>query len=100
MTLACCYAIAHQGTLALNKQASLAAPHRTGWSLVLLCGGQAAALGLLVLLEQPVAATISGLMLAPQLLLMARLQTDAPQWYLRHAVPFMMGAMLVGAWAI
>jgi hypothetical protein len=47
-----------------------------------------------------VAATIAGLMLAPQLLLLAQLRTDAPQWYLRHGVPFMMSAMLVGAWAV
>jgi hypothetical protein len=100
VTLACCYAIAYQGALALDRQASLAPPHRHGWPLALLCGGQAAALALLVLLEQPVVATLAGLMLAPQLLLLAQLRTDAPRWYLRHAVPFMMGAMLVGAWAV
>jgi hypothetical protein len=100
VTLACCYAIAYQGALALDRQATLAPPPRRGWSLILLCSGQVAALVLLVLLERPMMATLAGLMLAPQLLLLARLRTDTPQWYLRHAVPFMMGAMLVGAWAV
>jgi hypothetical protein len=100
VTLACCYAIAYQGALTLDRQGILAPPPRRGWSLILLCGGQVAALVLLVLLERPVMATLAGLMLAPQLLLLARLRTDTPQWYLRHAVPFMMGAMLVGAWAV
>jgi hypothetical protein len=97
LTLACCYSIAYQGALSLTRTRSAADHHRSG-SLALLFGGQAAAFVLLVLLRHPLPATIVGVLLAPQLLLVPRLGPGAQsRWYLQRAVPFLMIAMLVAA---
>jgi hypothetical protein len=94
-TLACCYAIAYQGALAYHS------PQRRSWALLLLYLGQAAAI--VAALAQgrpgaPLAATGIGLLLAPQLLLLARFRENSPQRYLQRAVPFMMVAMPIAAW--
>ena len=97
-TLACCYAIAYQGALCLGKGTPSPDRDRRLWSLALLYGGQIAALVLLVLLEQPLAATVVGLLLAPQLLLLSRLETGEQNiWYLQRAIPFLMVAMPIAA---
>lgn len=109
LAMACCYAIVCQGALTLGQLApqSEGAPASRGpsgaraWSLFLLYGGQVAAWMLLVLLKLPVRATAVGLLIAPQLLLLARLQTaGSPRWYLRHTVPFIMVSMPLAAWAV
>ena len=47
------------------------------------------------------AAMTLGVLGAPQLLLVARLNSgEQNAWYLRHAAPFLMIAMLVAAWTI
>jgi hypothetical protein len=100
--LACCYAVAYQG--ALDAASTQSGENRRAWSLALLFGGQAAAA--IVVLSRgnpatPLAATAMGLLLAPQLLLLAHPQTQrAASWYLRRAAPFFMLAMPVAAWTI
>jgi hypothetical protein len=66
----------------------------------LLYGGQGAALVLLIVLERPLAAALLGMLLAPQWLLLALLETRTRQSYIRYAIPFVMLAMLVAAWAV
>jgi hypothetical protein len=127
LTLACCYAIAYQGALELDREVAWpdeattpAENRRLPWALTLLYGGQGAALVLLVVLGRPLVATLSGLLLAPQWLLLAQLapraaDADSPDVsppdvsprgmrpsnaYIRHAVPFVLAAMLVAAWAV
>jgi hypothetical protein len=122
LTMACCYAIAYQGALELDREDAWPGEEtcpgenrRLPWALTLLYGGQGAALVLLVVLGRPLVATLSGLLLAPQWLLLAQLAPrpadaglpDASSCsrhpssaYIRHAVPFVMVAMLAAAWAI
>jgi len=95
-SLACCYAIAYQGALAYQR------PGHRSWALPALYSGQVAAL--IVVLAQghpraPLVATGIGLLLAPQLLLLARSQSGkADNGYLRRAIPFVMLAMPLAAW--
>jgi hypothetical protein len=97
LTLAICYALAYQGALSLGDSRRL-------WSLALFCGGQLAATIVLILQERPLAALAAGalgLLLTPQLLLLAGLEIDDRGiWYLRRAIPFFMIAMSVAAWAV
>ena len=102
LTLACGYALTYQGALACTCSRD-AGPERHSWPLALFYGGQSVAL-IVVLLGgkpgAPVAATGMGLLLAPQLLLLTRLQTgELGIDYLRRAVPFLMLAMPIAAWA-
>jgi hypothetical protein len=114
VTLACCYAIAYQGALALAHP-NLKAEHR-GRPLLLYYFGQAAALGLLVALDRSLNTALAAFFLAPQWLLLAGLErrdaaaqpentlpatAHAPpfKWYLQRALPFCMLAMLAAAWA-
>ena len=58
-------------------------------------------MALLVSLKHAVAATATGLLLIPQLLLLPRLMDHREGiWYLRHAVPFLMVAMPIAAWMV
>jgi hypothetical protein len=106
VTLACCYAIAFQGALTLAPYPL--APHRRSRALLLLYGGQVAALSLLALLAHPFTAAFGAFLLAPQWLLLVRLapsRSSGPahqpphRWYLEHALPICMISMLVAAWA-
>jgi hypothetical protein len=106
MALACSYAIAYQGALVL-AQPSLERGRRNG-ALLLLYGGQTAALALLALLARPLTALLAAFLLAPQWLLLAGLAFEgavdaaprpAHKWYLERALPFCMIAMLAAAWA-
>jgi hypothetical protein len=106
VALACCYALAHQGALRL-AQPTLEQDQRSS-ALLLLYGGQAAALALLALLERPLTAAFAAFLLAPQWLLLAGFgarqgSSDVPQpghkWYLQRALPFCLLAMLAAAWA-
>ena len=123
LALATCYALVYQGTLCLasadgrfpvvlNRRATAVHPRDLGsarrlWALLLIYGGQAAALALLVALGHPLAAIALGLFGAPQLLL-APLRVTSPLdttdgrnlWYLRHSAPFLILSMVVAAWAI
>jgi hypothetical protein len=82
-------------------------PNRRARSLIYLYGGQAAALGLLAVLSRPLTAALGAFLLAPQWLLLAGLEAHptpgahrpAHAWYLQHALPFSMIAMLAAAWA-
>jgi len=97
--LACCYAIAYQGTLSLDAEASHPEAQQRSWSLALFFGGQAAALALLVLLGHPFMAVLVGMLLAPQMLLLSRLgQGGSNAWFLRRTLPFLMAAMPLAAW--
>lgn len=106
LTMACCFAIADQGALVLERspgqgEESVPSPSsRLPWALTLLYVGQGAALGWLVVLERPLAAALLGALLAPQWLLLALLKIRTSQSYIRHAVPFVMVAMLVASWAV
>ncbi len=101
--LACCYALAYQGALEIQYVDRAArGPH--GRSLAWLYGGQATA-AMVVLMQEhrasPLAATAIALLLAPQLLLQAQLQTGKHAiTYLQHAALFFMLAMPIAAWAI
>jgi hypothetical protein len=113
VTLACCYAIAFQGALVLTQPAR--SPEQRNRALLFSYLGQAAALGLLVVLGRSLSAALAALLLAPQWLLLARLGEEgvpnhapnAPptahpssqKWYLQRALPFCMLAMLFAAWA-
>jgi hypothetical protein len=101
VTLSCCYAIAYQGALELERDNASPARHsRLPWALGLLYGGQTAALVLLITLARPLAAASAGFLLAPQWLLLALLETGSCRSYVRHAVPFVTAAMLSAAWAV
>jgi hypothetical protein len=106
LTLACCYAIAYQGALELDQddpssQDTLSVEtRRLPWAFSLLYGGQGAAIGLLVLLGRPLAATLTGGLFAPQWLLLALLETRTRQSYIRNAIPFVTMAMIVAAGAL
>jgi hypothetical protein len=64
-------------------------------------GGQFLAAALLVALRRPLAAGCLLLLLAPQLALFPWLRRGQPaSWYVRHARPWLMAAMLVAAWAL
>jgi hypothetical protein len=106
VTLACCYALAYQGALRLAQRTL--EPDRRNSALLVLYGGQAAALTLLVLLGRPLTAAFAAFLLAPQWLLLAglgpRQEADAADrpahaWYLQRALPFCMIAMFAAAWA-
>ena len=96
-TLACCYAVAYQGILSFDEM-------KHSWSLSLFYGGQAAAAILLALLGSPSTALVAmalGMLLAPQWLLLAKLEMKERELpYLRRAVPFLMIAMAIAAWAV
>lgn len=106
LTMACCFAIAYQGALVLERspdqseESPLSPSSRLPWALTLLYVGQGAALVLLVALERPLAAALLGALLAPQWLLLALLKTQTSRSYIRRAIPFVMVAMLVAAWAV
>ena len=106
LTIACCSAIAYQGALVLERgldrgeESIPSQGSRLPWALTLLYGGQSAALVLLVVLERPLAAILLGVLLAPQWLLLALLETRTCQSYIRRAIPFVMVAMLVAGWAV
>jgi hypothetical protein len=127
LTVACCYAIAYQGALELDREparpgedALSGEDRRLPWALALLYGGQGAALVLLVVLGRPLAATCSGLLLAPQWLLLGQVASrpasaglpdagppdgdscslNPANAYGRRAIPFVLAAMLVAAWAV
>jgi hypothetical protein len=92
--LACCYALTYQGLLSLDDE------HRP-WPLGLLYGGQSAALVLLLLRQATWGAAAAGILLAPQLLLLSRPETDGWRtWYVRRAVPSVLAAMVIAAWAV
>ena len=95
--LACCYALAYQGAITLDDS-------RRAWSAGLLCGGQTAAIVLVISRTHPLAMQASialSFLLVPQLLLLSRLwQRDQHIWYLRRAVPFLMVAMPIAAWVV
>jgi hypothetical protein len=106
LTLACCYALACQGALRLD-QPSLGL-NRRNEALLLLYGGQAAALALLAVQGHPLTAACAAFLLAPQWLLLVGLGTQqdratalqpAHRWYLERALPFFMIAMFTAAWA-
>jgi hypothetical protein len=97
-SLACCYALAYQGALAYQHL------ERRSWALRALYLGQTAAL-VTVLAQRhpsaPLVATVIGLLLAPQLLLLVHPQTGEPDGeYMRRAIPFMMIAMPIAAWVV
>lgn len=106
VALACCYAIAYQGTLQLAQP--ILKPDQRNRALLLLYSGQASALALLALLARPLTAVFAAFLLAPQWLLLAVFgarqdSSGGPQpahkWYLQRALPFCMLAMLAAAWA-
>jgi len=106
VTLACCYALAFQGTLRLAQPTLV--PARRNSALLLFYSGQTAALALLALLERSLTAATAAFLLAPQWLLLAGLgphqEVDATgrpahEWYLQRALPFCMLAMFAAAWA-
>jgi hypothetical protein len=114
LALACCYAIAYQGALALGqgRNTSTTSPQHLdstsfstsgtpsrAWALSLLFGGQGAAITWIVLREHPLAATILGLLAALELLLLVRLDADGrAERYLGQSMPILLAAMAVGAW--
>jgi hypothetical protein len=109
LILACCHALAYQGALYFAQEdvqpgdRDTDRGHGISWPLLLLYAGQGAALALLILLGRPLAATLLGALLAPQLLLLSGLDAGAPstrRLYIRRAIPFMMTAMLIAAWAM
>ena len=107
VVLACCSAIAYQGALVLERNDASSSAKSASipsaplpWALALLYGGQITTLFLLVVLGRSFAATLLGALLAPQWLLLALLETQTRQSYVRHAIPFVAISMLVAAWAI
>ena len=71
------------------------------WERVLVIGPQFLAAALLVALHNPLAAGCLLLVLTPQVALLPWLRRGQPiSWYVRHTRPWLMGAMLVAAWAV
>jgi hypothetical protein len=106
VAFACSYAIAYQGVLGLERHT--AEPGTLKYSLLLLYGGQIAALAWLAWLGRPLTVALSAFLLAPQWLLLVGLSSgpDAAsvrqprrRWYVDRALPFCMLAMLAAAWA-
>jgi hypothetical protein len=102
LLLACCYAIAYQGILSIQRPRSVDRPARIP-SLALLLSGQVAA-GLTVLLsgrQVPLmGAAALGFLIAPQLLLLAGISLrEHSHAYARRVAPFLMLAMPIAAWA-
>jgi chlorophyll synthase len=92
--LATCYTVAYHSCL------KLAVNSGKRWS-TLLKVSQAAVIGLLIFLRQPVVAGVVGLLLLPQMLLQPFLgQGEVELWYLRRTRPFLMAGMLLAALAI
>ena len=103
--LACCYAVAYQGTLVYQRQPVEKRHRATNWALGALYFGQVAALVLVLARGRPgaaLAATAMGLLTAPQLLLLAHPEAGEPaprrRQYLVRAVPFLALAMPIAAW--
>jgi hypothetical protein len=103
--LACCYAIAYQGVLVYQTRTPEGYPSAVGWSLGALFFGQVAALVLVLFRARPgapLAAAALGLLIAPQLLLLVRPDTEATRprhrRYLAQAAPFFALAMPIAAW--
>jgi hypothetical protein len=64
-------------------------------------GAQLLAAALLIALYQPLAAGFLLLLLAPQLVLLPWLwRGQSASWYVRHARPWLMAAMMIAAWAL
>jgi len=71
------------------------------WRRLVGVSAQFLAAALLVALRQPLAAGGLCLLLVPQLALLPWLRRGRPaSWYLRHARPWLMAAMLLAAWAL
>jgi hypothetical protein len=102
LILACCYAIAYQGVLAVERRQEPGS--RLGArSFAFLFGGQLVA-GLVVLLigrEAPrVGAVAQGFLIIPQLLLLAGAALPSQgRAYAQRVAPFLMLAMFIAAWA-
>jgi hypothetical protein len=99
LILACAYAIAYQGTLICQRHATELRLQTMGWGLGALYFGQIVALILVLAAGRPgasLAATVLGLLIAPQLLLLAR--GPHSHRYLARAVPFFALAMPIAAW--
>jgi hypothetical protein len=103
--LACAYATAYQGALLYQGHATGKHPQGFGWALGALYLGQAAALVTVLASQRPgasLAAVVLGLLIAPQLLLLAQptVGTAEPHYrqYLARAVPFVALAMPIAAW--
>jgi hypothetical protein len=89
--LALAFALAWSGA---NRAAS-------AWGRTLELGGQFLAAALLVALRLPLAAAGVCLLLIPQLALLPWLRRGQPvSWYVRHARPWLLVAMLLAAWAL
>lgn len=87
-------------TLAYYSSFQLVTTRGRHW-VVLLLLSQAAAIGLLIFLRQPVVAGAIGLLLLPQMLLQPFLDQGAVGlWYLRRIIPFLMAGMLLAALAV
>lgn len=101
LILACCYAVAYQGILSVQRQRRPDHPVRIP-PLALLLSGQIAA-GLIVLLfgdrAPTVGGTALGFLIAPQLLLLAGMSPQGRHAYAQRVAPFLMLAMPVAAWA-
>lgn len=71
-------------------------------TLFLLNGGQVAALSLLVLWQQPIAATVGGLLLLAQMAAQTHLNAAPARvaWYLQWTQPLLLMGMLVAALAV
>lgn len=68
---------------------------------LLTVGGQTLAAALLISAKQPLAAGASLLLLFPQMILLPWLRRgQSISWYVRHARPWLMAAMLIAAWAL
>ncbi len=91
LVLACGYAVAYQGALMLLQGSYSRWP-------VWMYGGQAVAMGLLVLLRRPAAALAVGLLMAPQMLLLDDGYDRVG--LLRRAAPFVAAAMGVAAMGV
>jgi hypothetical protein len=89
--------------MALSFSLAWAGGWRAGsaWGCVSSIGGQFLAAALLIALRHPLAAVCLALLATPQAALMAWLQHGQPvSWYVRHARPWLMAAMLVAAFAL
>jgi chlorophyll synthase len=87
-------------TVAYHSSSKLVTNSGKRW-VVLLIVSQAAVIGLLIFLRQPVVAGAIGLLLLPQMLLQPFLsEGEVGLWYLRHITPFLMAGMLLAALAV
>lgn len=74
---------------------------QSGWGRTMNVGGYVLIMTFLIVLQDPLAVGMLSLVVIPQLTLLPWLKRDQPaSWYVHHARPWLLAAMLIAAWAL